>query len=280
MANALVPDAATGADTMQQPMGPWEAQFARYLQPDPAWTYGSVLPLAQNNATGAIRPAIPSMVRDFGQGVLQLLDGPATGTVTPQASNALVAMVIPSLASDGDALLSAGATGKGAMAKAPVTWYHGTTAPFEGAPSLDKFGTGAFMERDLAASGFKPAVYMTDDLSHAQQYGDHIISGGIPEDQMHPVDAVGPLTSWAKELGYGRDAQKMIDDYFDGSLYQALDADSFFNDAAAKAANAGKKAAVVNFGKLKGRDNGRTYGGKVAIVLDPSIITNSAPLKP
>lgn len=63
------------------------------LAPAPNTTYGTVLPFARDNATGALRPALPTSLRDLAQGGLDLLHGPTTGTVTPKATMALTTMV-------------------------------------------------------------------------------------------------------------------------------------------------------------------------------------------
>lgn len=63
-----------------------------YLAPAPNTTYGNILPIAQDNTTGALRLALPSALRSVGQGVLDLFDGPATGSMTPEATMALAAL--------------------------------------------------------------------------------------------------------------------------------------------------------------------------------------------
>lgn len=161
MANPLFPDAGDGADTVQRPIGPWEAEFARYLQPDPGWTYGSVLPLAQNNATGAIRPAVPGFVRDLGQGVLQLLDGPATGGVTPQATMALASLPVASgVAAGADA-------GGNALASGPIVAYHGSPHDFD-AFDMSKIGTGE------GAQAYGHGLYFAGNEAVAKGYRDQL----------------------------------------------------------------------------------------------------------
>lgn len=59
------------------------------LAPAPNTTYGQVLPIARDQATGALRIALPSAIRGLANGGLDLLEGPTTGTVTPGATNAL-----------------------------------------------------------------------------------------------------------------------------------------------------------------------------------------------
>lgn len=72
------------------------------LEPAPNTTYGSLLPFARDNTTGALRAALPSGMRTVAQGLTDLAFGPAMGTVTPEATMALtniVPAVNPSVAS-------------------------------------------------------------------------------------------------------------------------------------------------------------------------------------
>ena len=66
------------------------------LAPAPNTTYGELLPLARDNATGSLHFAMPGALRSFAQGALDLAHGPQTGTVTPEGTAAL-SMVAPSL---------------------------------------------------------------------------------------------------------------------------------------------------------------------------------------
>lgn len=66
-------------------------------------TYGVVLPLARDQATGDVRLALPSSLRSLATGALDLAEGPTTGTVTPEATGALANIAVsggltPSLA--------------------------------------------------------------------------------------------------------------------------------------------------------------------------------------
>lgn len=93
---AQPPTDAAPSDTIAPGLRSW-------IAPAPNTTYGAVLPLARDEGTGEVRIAMPSSLRDFAGGVLDLLEGPATGTVTPAATNALaqIAMagrVAPSVA--------------------------------------------------------------------------------------------------------------------------------------------------------------------------------------
>jgi hypothetical protein len=66
-------------------------------QPAPGWGYGSVLPVAYRGGESDTNPGgplqlrlgMPGIARDMLNGVADLFQGPATGTVTPQATNTL-----------------------------------------------------------------------------------------------------------------------------------------------------------------------------------------------
>jgi len=74
------------------------ARWRAWLNPEPDRVYGSVLPLS-NNAEGTdLRVDLPTSVRETGQGIIDLLRGPSTGTVTPEGSMALLSMVAPNAA--------------------------------------------------------------------------------------------------------------------------------------------------------------------------------------
>lgn len=70
--------------------------LARALAPDPNYTYGNILPLAKNNTTGALSPAMPGVVRSGLQGLADLVNmrtapsaQPGVNTLTPDALGAL-----------------------------------------------------------------------------------------------------------------------------------------------------------------------------------------------
>lgn len=62
------------------------------LAPAPNTTYGEYVPLARDNTTGTLRLAMPMAARNLLQGGADLLNGPASGSVTPQATATLGAM--------------------------------------------------------------------------------------------------------------------------------------------------------------------------------------------
>ena len=78
-----------------------EQRVQEALNPAPGTTYSSVLPFAKDDATGAVRLALPSAGRDMLQGLYDLSQGPATGTVTPEGTMALAGGLGPSSAARG-----------------------------------------------------------------------------------------------------------------------------------------------------------------------------------
>jgi hypothetical protein len=68
---------------------------AREIAPSPNMEYGSVLPYAMNPATGELHWAMPSSAREFTQGLYDLTQGMKTGQMTPEASAALFALMVP-----------------------------------------------------------------------------------------------------------------------------------------------------------------------------------------
>jgi len=63
------------------------------LAPAPNTIYGNVLPIATDTKTGQMRAALPMGMRDFAEGVVDLMQGPQTGQVTPRATMALAGLV-------------------------------------------------------------------------------------------------------------------------------------------------------------------------------------------
>lgn len=70
----------------------WQ-RLRRAWEPDPRTRYGAVLPLAEDLDTGEVRLAAPRFVRDFGLGLVDLVNGVNTGVVTPEATMALLGLV-------------------------------------------------------------------------------------------------------------------------------------------------------------------------------------------
>ena len=122
------------------------------IQPAPNTTYGSVLPFARDNTTGQLRPALPSSLRDLASGVLDLAEGPATGTVTPLGTMALASGLVPGgriaspAAGTGAAITQFSANRLAANAAPPANPLLSpefTAAPFRGTPTPGTLPSGA-----------------------------------------------------------------------------------------------------------------------------------------
>lgn len=90
----LASDAASAALDAEQKVSAAKSAdqgIREALAPDSGSTYGTMLPVAVDNATGQPRIALPTFARDIAQGAYELSQGPATGTVTPAGTNALFA---------------------------------------------------------------------------------------------------------------------------------------------------------------------------------------------
>jgi hypothetical protein len=64
------------------------------LAPAPNTTYGSILPFARDDTTGALRMALPSSLRDVATGALDLAESPMTGYISPEGTNALAQVMM------------------------------------------------------------------------------------------------------------------------------------------------------------------------------------------
>ena len=72
-----------------------DAAVQNALAPAANTTYGDVLPLARDNATGELRIALPAGLRSLAQGAWDVSQGPRTGGVTPEGTLALASLVNP-----------------------------------------------------------------------------------------------------------------------------------------------------------------------------------------
>lgn len=83
-ADAPVDVATVGAQPGELPI---MQRLRNALAPNP--DAGEILPLAGDATKGTLRPAVPNALLSLGRGALDLLEGPATGTVSPEATLAL-----------------------------------------------------------------------------------------------------------------------------------------------------------------------------------------------
>jgi len=158
------------------------------------------------------------------------------------------------------------------MTETRIIAYHGTDAADLKSFDLGKTGQGATAGR--WAPGFQPdaSVYFATEPHHAAHYGEHIHKFLIDAPLLEK-DAAQELEQWARELHY-HNAQTMIDEYFDGNAYNALDADNYFADANREAQRAGLPGAIISFGDLTDSVGGRNRRvGNVIVLNDLSVAT-------
>lgn len=148
--------------------------------------------------------------------------------------------------------------------------FHGSNVAFDKwDPKLS--GSGATQNYFAKPQELNPAFYLTSNADHAKYYGD-VVSEFDITGKIKKYNAVPELKQWAKELGY-KDVQKMIDEYFDGSVYRALDADNYFLSKLSDAASSGHKGIAVDFGKLVDSADGvrKDSPGKIFVLSDPGM---------
>jgi hypothetical protein len=122
--------------------------------------------------------------------------------------------------------------------------FHGSPHEFDRF-DLSRIGTGATADR--WATRQTQGIYLTTSRPHAASYGRPLefnVAG-----RMLDVNARQELANWARENGY-RSAQDMINRYYGGDVYAALNADSYFSDALRRALSDGYDGARVRFGSI------------------------------
>jgi hypothetical protein len=83
----------------------------------PNTEYGKVLPYAEDTETGEKRLAMPDMARNYLQGLLDLISGPTTGYVSPDASMVLAQRALTTPPGEAGTLYAAAAGGSGRAAR-------------------------------------------------------------------------------------------------------------------------------------------------------------------
>lgn len=165
----------------------------------------------------------------------------------------------------------------GMVGKAPAgksrtfTAYHGSIDPFDQF-DMAKAGSGATEGRFASGADIPQAAYLTSSPQHAAIYGSNVQQFNVSAPLLEK-NAASELKDWAKEMGY-KSAQKMIDEYYEGNAYYALDADHYFLDAHREAQAAGLPGARVSFGNLTTKHGSRSVPmGDVFVIHDPSVLT-------
>lgn len=155
---------------------PTAAALARLLSTDAGYTYGNVLPLAKNNTTGALSPAMPGMVRSGLQGLADAVTKgipdlvnmrtapsaqPGVNTLTPDSLGALMGMPAAGVA-------PAGAVASGAVRRAALPMDEASRMARAAEYHTDLYhGTGA----DISAfTRGRRGLWATDDPNIANIY--------------------------------------------------------------------------------------------------------------
>lgn len=132
------------------------------IEPAPNTTYGQFLPIARDNTTGALRPAMPQAMRDLAQGGLDLAMGPTSGTVTPEGTMALATLPLTSPASGSGAVTGlVNSTGRNNPLRTnPILSDEFKAAPGILEPSAQGAGTSTLTRRPVnpLASGAEAAT--------------------------------------------------------------------------------------------------------------------------
>lgn len=193
----------------------------QWLREDPDRVYGTILPLSRprgDEGVDGLRMALPGIARDFGVGLLDLLEGPRTGAVTPEASMTLLDVPLAGMARAAVtgarvpasqigifAGIGAKTANRGAlevaerMAKEGVDpraiwrdtgWFQGPDSKWRweiddsGAQVVDPFESSAMTERHIRASvdakdnPIPQAIQLDDVLRHPEFEGAY---PGVPE---------------------------------------------------------------------------------------------------
>lgn len=154
----------------------------------------------------------------------------------------------------------------------PLVVYHGTDQAF------DQFKPGEGRAAAIGRPGLtKGQIYLTTSEKHAAQFGSAQMPLYASIKNPHTVDAVALLEDWrldpqmADEAGKPRfpTVQAMIDGFYNGDAYAAVNADDLFSDAAKQARASGNDGAIVDFGNLR---QDRAPLGKVIIAFEPTQI--------
>ena len=146
--------------------------------------------------------------------------------------------------------------------------YHGSNADIDAfSPSATGGGAWAGAYGDARPANHE-AVYLASNPKHAEAFGDAVYPLRVRARGFEKTRVEPEMRQWARENGFPS-AQKMIDDYYDGQVYTAWDADERFADIARGLAETNAPGATVDFGKLL--SEGQQLGS-VHLVRDPTAI--------
>lgn len=137
----------SGNPLLQDP--PDIAALRKKLAKDPEWNYGQVVPMAHNPQTGEYSFAWSDDMRELLHGLLDFGSGMKSGTVTPQATNALMNMPALGSAPEGSLGMFAGWRSQAKDAPKPEMYEFAQRLKDMGAPDREIFDqTGLFQGMD------------------------------------------------------------------------------------------------------------------------------------
>lgn len=149
----------------------------------------------------------------------------------------------------------------------PIVVYHGTNEDFTRF-DIGKFGK-TIADRLGSSEGYYASIYLTTSKGHAFQYGDNQMDLYV-RGNYEIIDAEQEIRGWHEEIGDGTD----FDDWIASvEVYDALNADSFFNESIKNASASGKDGVIIDFGGLT-FDRGVKVG-KVVITGSPYNVKSS-----
>jgi hypothetical protein len=168
--------------------------FRGLLEKRPDWFYGSVLPIA-SDPQGGLHPALPDIVRGNARGILDLLEGPKTGNMTPEATGALGLLGGAAGAEFGEP--GALASGAARMAKPAFPWRPiedvAAEVPKEVPPHVQAFG--GYMQ-DMADKASGPGLSPRDVVKGYAITRSSIQRGAIGADKLRE--------NWPEFAGSGK----------------------------------------------------------------------------
>jgi hypothetical protein len=177
------PPAPTPAPNPQTGTPRMFPELRNMLETDPNSQYGSVIPL-KRNAEGRLGLTMPTALRDMAGGVLDLLEGPTTGTVTPQGTMALGNMMVGGPKTFGSVASEAGNAARAGAAEKLMTRQAATEAKtpgilseeFKAAPKSSEFAPGS-PKGETSPSGVKGPKPNADPNSAAtSKFADMLMS--------------------------------------------------------------------------------------------------------
>ena len=128
-----------------------------------------------------------------------------------------------------------------------TTFYHGTDTEWT-TFNFDMFGSNGFDNISEVSDNYTRAAYATSSYEHAKCYGNTVIKVEA-KGSIKKVDRSAELVEWAEEMGY-ETVQQMIDDYYNGDAYEAVNFDQAVEEEIKNAIKEGFDGVIVSFGDI------------------------------